>query len=53
VADATEDLEALSSGRTSVETLDRDRPLPSARFRQLDREPPMLRSVQYGRSAVA
>jgi glycine C-acetyltransferase len=53
VADATDDLEALESGRTSLETLERDRPLPSARSRQLDPEPPILRAVQYGRSAVA
>jgi glycine C-acetyltransferase len=53
VVDATEDLEALESGRTSLETLERDRPLSRARSRQLDAEPPMLRAVQYGRSAVA
>jgi glycine C-acetyltransferase len=52
VADATEDLEALESGRTSLETLDRDRPLPSARSRQLDPEPEILPAMQYRRSAV-
>ena len=53
VADATDDLEALESGRASLETLDRDCPLPSARSRQLDPEPPVLQSLHYGRSAVA
>jgi glycine C-acetyltransferase len=53
VADATEDLEALESGRTTIARLDRDRPVADGRTRQPQREFKVEPPLHFGRSAAA
>lgn len=53
VANAREDFEALQDGRARLETLERDRPLPSARSNQPAVAPQVERPRLFRRSAAA